>query len=74
VALARNFRIDDTAFSQQLDHDTRIVHLEDVDITQAQQSNQKWAANEPPMGLKADKAVREAHAILNRLAQAEVAA
>lgn len=71
VALSRNFRVNDTTFSQQLDRDTRIVHMEDVDITQAQQRNQQWAANDPPMGLKADKAVREAHAIMALLSQAE---
>ena len=71
VALSRNFRIDDDAFSSQLDADTRRVHLEDVAIAEAQQSMKPWTANEPPMPLKADKAVSAAHRILASLTLAE---
>lgn len=73
IALSRNFRTDDTAFSEKLDVDTRRVHTEDVDIAQAQQTMKPWVANEPQMALKADKAVTAAHRMLAALAEKEAA-
>lgn len=67
VALSRNFRIEDKALSQTLDQGARVVHLEDVEIAEAQQSMRTWTADIPDMGLKADKAIFAAHRILDRL-------
>jgi hypothetical protein len=74
VALARNFRVADHSLSKQLDSDTRQVHMEDVAITEAQREMAEWTPGRHDMGLKADRAVREAHAILKRLADEEVEA
>lgn len=74
IAMARNFRIDDTALTQKLDDGARVVHSEDVEIAEAQQAMKQWTGGAPDMALKADKAVTAAHKILARLEAAEIPA
>src|SRR5690606_25077438 len=74
VAMSRNFRIGDDALTRKLDDGARKVHLEDVEIAEAQQSMRPWTGSTPDMALKADKAVTAAHRIVQRLEAAEALA
>ena len=67
VVISRNFRIGDAALSAQLDRDTRAVHMEDVEIAEAQQRMRGLFPDVPEMGLMADKGVRAAKRILDEL-------
>ncbi|TAL75599.1 MAG: aromatic ring-hydroxylating dioxygenase subunit alpha [Burkholderiaceae bacterium] len=71
VAISRNFRIDDVDLTHKLDADARRVHMEDLEIAEAQQSMKPWTHGTPDMALKADKAVTASHRILERLEQAQ---
>lgn len=71
VALSRNFRVQDPGFTQALDRDTRRVHLEDVEIAEAQQEIRRWNGGAVDMALQADKAVNASHRILKRLREEE---
>lgn len=74
VAMSRNFRIDDAELTRKLDEGARKVHMEDVEIAEAQQSMRPWTGSTPDMALKADKAVTAAHRIVQRLEDAEAQA
>lgn len=67
IVVSRNFKVDDQALSRQLDADTRAVHLEDVEIAEAQQRMNMRFPDVRSMALKADKAVTASHRILERL-------
>lgn len=71
IVVSRNFRTQDPALSSQLDRDTRAVHLEDVEIAEAQQRMNERFPDVRSMALKADKAVTASHKILAQLAQHE---
>lgn len=71
IAMSRNFRVDDHALTAQLDEGARTVHLEDVEIAEAQQALRPWTADSPDMALKADKAISAAHRIVERLRKAQ---
>lgn len=71
IVVSRNFKVDDRALSRQLDADTHAVHLEDVEIAEAQQRMNTRFPDVRSMALKADKAVTASHRILARLEEQE---